>query len=144
MRIRALSLIAGAIALMVTSAVGHAQDQSYPSAEEMADMQGKVRLASGLIALGRSEQDPTMLLVAAKILSGVDAEVRDPGPNASARFDVAAILGEARTLAGDNQLLLDQIAAMPVERGERGRYRYCGWAYQCGTFECDWVYSCNW
>ena len=144
MTIRVVSLIAGAFALLATAGAGYSQDQTYPSGAEMADMQGKVRVASGLIALGRSEQDPMMLLVAARILSGVDAQVRDPGPNASAALDVPAILGEARSLAGDNQYLLDQIAAVPVERAERGRHRYCGWDYACGTFECGWIYSCAW
>lgn len=144
MTTRVLSLIAGAVALLATGGVGYAQDQTYPSVAEMADMQGKVKIASGLVALGRAEQDPMMLFVAAKILSGIDAQVSDPGPDASAVLDVPTILGEAKSLAGDNQYLLDQIAAVPVERAERGRQRYCGWDYECGTFECGWVYSCSW
>jgi hypothetical protein len=144
MTIRAFSLIVGAVAFLATAGVGYTQDQTYPSAAEVADMQGKVKVASGLIALGRAEQDPMMLLVAARILTGVDAQVSDPGPNASGALDVPTILGEAKSLAGDDQYLLDQIAAVPMERAERGRHRYCGWDYACGTFECGWVYSCAW
>jgi hypothetical protein len=144
MSTRILSLIAGAVAFLAMAGTGYTQDQSYPNVAELADMQAKVKVASGLVALGRAEQDPMMLLVAARILSDVDAQVRDPGADASAALDVATILGEAKGLAGGNQYLLDQIAAMPMERAERGRHRYCGWDYTCGTFECGWVYSCSW
>jgi hypothetical protein len=144
MTIQAPPLVAGAVAFLSMAGAGYTQDQTYPSVTELADMQAKVKVASGLIALGRTEQDPMMLLVAAKILSDVDAQVRDPGPDASGALDVATILGEAKSLAGGNQYLLDQIAAMPMERAERGRHRYCGWDYECGTFDCGWVYSCAW
>ena len=106
-----------------------------------------MKIASGVIALGRAEKDPMMLLVGARILSELGLPVADPASgDASKAYDVAAILEEAKGLAGDSQYLLDAIAAVPAPRAERGE-RYCGWDYDClgsGTYECAWVYSCDW
>jgi hypothetical protein len=141
-----LSLAAGAVAFLSMVGAGYAQDAKLTSAQ-LAEQQSKVKIASGVIALGRAEKDPMMLLVGAKILADLGLPVADPASgDASKAYDVSAILAEAKGLAGDSQYLLDAIAAVPAVRAERGE-RYCGWDYDClgsGTYECSWVYSCDW
>ena len=153
-----ISLAAGALALAALTGAGAAQDLTTA---QLAEQQSKVKIASGVIALGRVEKDPMMLVVGARILSELDLPVADPASEAkgaSKAYDVARILAEAKALAGDQQYLLDAIAAVSAERAERAERaeaaegdergeRYCGWDYDClgsGTYECSWVYSCDW
>ena len=143
--LRAIST-AGLCALTIaTTSPVVAQDFS---SSELAEMQAKVKIASGLVSLGRAEQDPMMLLVGARILADLRMPVAQPGTdNASTVFDVSAILDEAKGLAADDQYILDAIAAVPTEGYERSGERYCGWDYDCpygGDQECGWIYSCNW
>ena len=135
----------GAFAVVAISVSGFAQDFS---SSELAEMQAKVKIASGLVSLGRAEQDPMMLLVGARILADLNMPVAQPRPdNASTVYDVSTILDEARSLAADAQYILDAIGAVPTESYERSGERYCGWDYDCpygGDQECGWIYSCNW
>lgn len=143
-----IHLAAGAVAFAALTGPSLAQDATLTTTQ-LAEQQSKVKIASGVIALGRAEKDPMMLVVGAKILSELDIPVADPASEskgASKAYDVATILAEAKKLADDQQYLLDAIAAVPTERAERGE-RYCGWDYDClgsGTYECSWVYSCDW
>ena len=82
-----LSLAAGAVATVCVTGVALAQDASpAPLAAQQAI--SKVRIASGLVTLGRSNEDPVMLYVAAKLLSGLGADIqrvpgREGGPAAA-------------------------------------------------------------
>lgn len=141
-----LSMTAGALAAFCLSGAAMAQDAS-PA--QLAEQQAKVKIANGLIALGRSNEDPDMLYVAAKLLSGLGANVIDPGADGvgeAAAYDVSALVAEARDMAGDDAALVARIDALPAVKAMRSGERYCAWDYEClgsGTFECDWVYSCG-
>ena len=146
MKGRVISLAAGAA--MVLSAAGAAVAQDVPvkplTSAELSEQQGQVTLASGLIALGRAEKDPMMLIVGAKVLAESGLIVVDPvsDDEETVFYDIAGILDEARKLAGDNQELLDAIARVPADPPERGQ-RYCAWDYECNSIDCGWIYSCG-
>ena len=89
-----ISLAAGALALAALTGAGAAQDLTTA---QLAEQQSKVKIASGVIALGRVEKDPMMLVVGARILSELDLPVADPASEAkgaSKAYDVARILAE--------------------------------------------------
>lgn len=136
-----ISIAAAAVAMVALTIPGQAQDAA--SASEQA----KMKLAAGLIAVGRVEQDPMMLLVGAKLLAGLEGGTEGDAPaNASKAFDVSQVLEEAKALAGDSELLMAEIAAVSG-RAERGQ-RYCNWYTNCGyditdPFACEEVYVCN-
>ena len=138
-----LSMVAGAVALVSLTGTGMAQDATAPTASEQA----KMKVAIGLVALGRMEQDPMMLIVGAKLLSGLEASGEGKEPdNASKAFDVSQILDEAKALSADDSYLLEQISDL-AGRPERGN-RYCNWYENCGysivdPFACEEVLVCN-
>jgi len=145
MGILVAALTAGAFALLSLTAV-QAQDQKKPTGAQLADAHAKVEIAAGLVALGRANEDPMMLLVAARLLADLDAGVVDPASAAGDRttYDVADILDEARSFATGDQALLDRIAAVPDMRGERrGERAYCLWEYECAATGCDYYYNCH-
>ena len=141
---RVLSIAAGACALISMTGAGIAQDGSKLTAAEAAKTRAMLEVATGVITLGRSKNDAMMLVVGAKILSEVGT-VEGEGDSSSA-YDLAAILDEAKGLAGDNQYLLDEIASVSTETS-RGA-RYCNWYQNCGyditnPFACEEVMVCN-
>ncbi|MEX0954592.1 MAG: hypothetical protein WDZ83_05200 [Rhizobiaceae bacterium] len=143
---RVLSLVAGAWALVSIAGASLAQDGSKLTAGQAAETQARLKLATGVIALGRADKDPMMLVVGARILAEIGT-VGGEG-NASDAYDVSAVLDEAKGLAGDNQYLLDEIAAIPTERAARVSARYCNWYQNCGysivdPFACEMVQVCN-
>ncbi|MCB1494508.1 MAG: hypothetical protein KDK07_24020 [Bauldia sp.] len=139
------SLAAGAVALACLTGAGYAQDAMQPTAQQAAELQTKVKVGTGIVALGRAEKNPMMMLVGAEILASLGA-VSGPD-NASKAYDVSTILGEAKALAGDDQYLLDKIAAVKTGGSMRSGERNCDWVQTCGydisdPFACDWVLSC--
>jgi hypothetical protein len=140
----AVSLVAGAMALVSLTGAGLAQDGSGLTARQAAETRSRLMLATGVISLGRADKDPMMLVVGAKILAKLGS-VGGEGSTSSA-YDVSAVLDEARGLAGDNQYLLGEIAAVPTDRA--GIARYCNWYQNCGysivdPFACEEVMVCD-
>ncbi len=145
MRIVTAALTAVAFAFLSLTVV-QAEDQKKPTGAQLADAHAKVEIANGLITLGRANKDPMMLLVAARLLTDLDASVVDPASAAGDRttYDVAEILDEARSFATGDQALLDRIAGVPDVRGERkGERAYCLWEYECAATGCDYYYNCH-
>lgn len=137
------SLVAGAFALVSLTGLGFAQDGSGLTAQKAAETRSRLQLATGVIALGRADKDPMMLVVGAKILSGLGTI--DGEGEASSAYDASAVLAEAKELAGDNQYLLEEISAVPTDRAVA---RYCNWYQNCGysivdPFACQEVQVCN-
>jgi hypothetical protein len=64
MAYRNVLLAVGAAMMLSTSSAALAQD---PTPAEIAETQAKVKVATGVVALGRAEQDPMMLVVGARI-----------------------------------------------------------------------------
>lgn len=146
MKKRVLSLVAGAFALVSLGGAGLAQDGSQLTAADAAKTRAMLQVATGVITLGRTDKDPMMLIVGARILSGLGA-VSGEG-EASSAYDIAAVLDEAKGLAGDDQYLLDAIAAVPADGTERAVARYCNWYQDCGysivdPYACREVMVCN-
>lgn len=144
MAFRTVLLAVGAAMMLSMSGAALAQD---PTLAEIAETQARVKVATGVVALGRAEQDAMMLVVAARILSGVGSV--EGADEASPAYDVTTILEEATGLAGDDQYLLDAIAAVSTARADRraGGERYCNWQQVCGynisdPFACEWTNTC--
>lgn len=138
-----VSIVAGAFALLSFAGASLAQDGSGLTAAQAAEAQARLKLASGVIALGRADKDPMMMVVGAKILSKMGT-VGGEG-DASSAYDISKVLDEAKGLAGDNQFLLAEIAAVPTDRATP---RYCNWYQNCGysivdPFACEMVQVCN-
>ena len=135
-----ISLAAGAVAFIALAGSSYADDAKQLTAQQAAEIQTKVRVGIGVVALGRADKDPMMLVVGAKILSGVDLD------GSEKTYDVSAILDEAKALAGDNEMLLDAIAAVPTERANRSGERNCDWVqvqgYGSDPYAWGWVLSC--
>lgn len=145
MAFRTVLLAVAAALTLSMSGAALAQD---PTPAEIAASQARVKVATGLVALGRAEQDAMMLVVGARLLSGVGSV--EGSNDASPAYDVAAILEEATGFAGDDQYLLDAIAAVSTARADRraGAERYCNWYQDCGysivdPFACQMVQVCN-
>ena len=143
---RVLSLLAGAFALISITGAGIAQDGSQLSAADAAKTRTMLQVATGVISLGRSNQDAMMLVVGARLLSELGS-VSGEG-EASSAYDLATVLDEAKEFAGDDQYLLDQIAAVPTDRSARVSARYCNWYQNCGysivdPYACEEVMVCN-
>lgn len=136
-------LFAGALALVSLTGAGFAQDGSGLTAKQAAETRSRLQLATGVIALGRADKDPLMLLVGARILGKLGTV--DGEGEASSSYDIQTVLGEAKELAGDNKYLLDEIASVPTDRVVA---RYCNWYQNCGysivdPFACQEVQVCN-
>ncbi|MEQ9691910.1 MAG: hypothetical protein RLO48_19515, partial [Bauldia litoralis] len=69
-----ISLAAGAVAFVALAGTSYAEDAKQLTAQQAAEIQTKVRVGIGVVALGRADKDPMMLVVGAKILSGVDLD----------------------------------------------------------------------
>jgi len=139
-----LSLLAGAFAVVALASGASAEDAKPMTGAQ----QSKLKVASGVIAIGRADKDPMMLVVGAKILSGLGAGGSGTAPeNASNALEVSAILDEAKAMAGDNAYLLEEISTL-AGRPERSGERYCNWYENCGfsivdPFACEQVMVCD-
>jgi hypothetical protein len=138
------ALVAGALVVSF-SGVLHADEPTAPKPADLAKTQAKMKLATGIITLGRADKDPLMLVVGARILRSMGTV--GYGKRASDAYDVSAILKEAKALAGDKQYLLDEISAVPMERAAH-KPLYCNWYENCNfdvtdPYKCEWVNVCD-
>ncbi|MGE3829688.1 MAG: hypothetical protein AB7F76_01720 [Parvibaculaceae bacterium] len=112
-------------------------DQLTP--KQLADARTRVETAANLAAIGKAEKDSELLLVAAKLLSKVDAPVALPGSDLKDGKPTSLALGsyldEAKALGADTSK-----AAMskPLPASD-----YCYWYYSCDSYNnCMWIYVC--
>ena len=115
-----------------------AEDQPKLTGAEIAAGQSKAQIANALIILGRSAKDPEMLIVAAKLLSSVPANVADPKGTAAdgkpAFYDVNALMEEAKGYAANRGA--GTVAATPNRAG------FCHYEYLCDSLSCSYVWVC--
>jgi hypothetical protein len=113
-----------------------AEEQPKMSAAQIAEGQTKAAIANTLIILGRAAKDSDMLMVAAKLLAGIDAPVADPAKSTDGKpayYDVDAIVVEADGLAANRS------AAKPASRNYQG---FCHYEYLCDSLSCSYVWVC--
>lgn len=132
------AVLGGAVAaLIVTVAVA----QNLTPAEEI-DARTKVETAVALAAIAEAEGDGDAMLVAAKLFASVGTVAKKREKGAEPTFysvgDVAAAAKALGADAGKADALANSAASAPTT--ERG---YCYWDYECGTFECGWIYVCT-
>src|ERR1700674_3599800 len=73
-----IASVAALLLALVIPLKSFAEDQTKLTPAQIADGRSKAQVANTLIIIGRSAKDPDMLLVAAKLLSTVEAPVADP------------------------------------------------------------------
>ena len=115
------------------------------SAAEIADIKGRIVIATGLIALGRKDKDAQLLATGAKLLAGINASVIDPASTAAGgeakAFDAAAILAEAKALSGGAEAARSVMAKIDLSQPKP--QNYCSWVWECNSVECDRYYICT-
>jgi hypothetical protein len=138
MQLRSIALVAAALVLSVAIPLKTlAEEDTKPSPAQIADGQSKAGVANALIILGRSAKDPDMLMVAARLLSGVDAPVADPKASPAdgkpVYYNVDAIVTEADGYAANRS------ASKPTSRNYQG---FCHYQYLCNSLSCSYVWVC--
>lgn len=130
-----------AAALLLSAAIPlktWAEDQPKMTAAQIAEGQSKAQVANALIILGRSAKDPDMLMVAARLLSGIDAPVADPkaGPadGKPVFYDVDKIVEESKGYAANRSS-----SETPSSRNYAG---FCHYEYLCDSLACSYVWVC--
>lgn len=115
-----------------------AEEQSKMTAAEIAEGQSKAQVANALVILGRSAKDPDMLIVAAKLLSSVSANVADPKAAATdgkpTFYDVGKLVEEAKSYSANRSS--EAITPVPNRQG------FCHYEYLCDSLSCSYVYVC--
>ena len=119
-------------------------DHKKLSGTEIAEMENRVAIASGLIALGRKDSDAQMIAMGARILSQVKVDVVDPATvkeGAKAQFfNPRSLMDSLKSLDGGNE------AAMSVKLSpdytEPGK-TICYWNYQCTSSYCGQFWDCG-
>ena len=112
-----------------------AEDQPKLTGAEIADGRSKAQIANALIILGRSAKDPDMLVVAARILSTVPANVADPKASANGSpvfYDPTKLMEEAKTYLAART----EVATLPNRAG------FCHYEYLCDSLSCSYEWVC--
>jgi len=94
-----IASVAALLLALVIPLKSFAEDQTKLTPAQIADGRSKAQVANTLIIIGRSAKDPDMLLVAAKLLSTVEAPVADPKarqPTASRSSTTSTVWSQRR------------------------------------------------
>jgi hypothetical protein len=138
MQVRLVAIAAAGLMLGGTIAVQSFAADEAPkmSAAQIAEGQTKAQVANTLVILGRAAKDPDMLIVAAKLLGGIGANVSDPkasSAGARAFYDVNALVEEAKTYSANRS---GEVATVPNRAG------FCHYEYLCDSLSCSYVWVC--
>jgi hypothetical protein len=131
-------IVAVAAALLFVTFVplaGFAEDQPKLTGAEIAEGRSKAQIANALVILGRSAKDPDMLVVAARLLSTVPANVADPKASAGGTpvfYDPAKLMEEAKTYSAART----EVATPPNRAG------FCHYEYLCDSLSCSYEWVC--
>ena len=139
MMARSVAFVAEALLLcLVIPLKTLAEDQPKLTAAQIADGRSKAQAANTLIVLGRSAKDPEMLMVAAKLLSGVDAPVADPKATSAdgkpVFYDVDSLVAEAKSYSANRSA-----EQAPQSRNYSG---FCHYEYLCDSLSCGYEWVC--
>jgi hypothetical protein len=131
----AAALLAALLFVLFVPLKSFAEDQPKLTGAEIAEGRSKAQVANALIILGRSAKDPDMLIVAARILSTVPANVADPkasGAGAPVFYDPVKLMEEAKTYSAART----EVAAPPNRAG------FCHYEYLCDSLSCSYEWVC--
>jgi hypothetical protein len=112
-----------------------AEDQPKLTGAEFAEGRSKAQIANALVILGRSAKDPDMLIVAARLLSTVPANVADPkasGEGSPVFYDPVKLMEEAKTYSAART----EFATPPNRAG------FCHYEYLCERLSCSYEWVC--
>lgn len=128
------AILGGVIAGLVVTAAA-AQNLSP---KDQLDARKKVETAVALAEIAEAEGDGDAMLVAAKLLSGVGrVEKRGEQGAEPTYYSVGDVAAAAKALGADADKA-DAVANSATTERE-----ICYWDYECGTFECGWLYICE-
>jgi len=138
MKARSIAFVAVALLLSVAVPLKtQAEDQPKMTGAQIAEGQSKAQIANALVILGRSAKDPDMLMVAAKLLASVGANVADPKASAAdgkpAFYDVSKLVEESKTYSANRS---SDLPAVPNRAG------FCHYEYLCDSLSCSYVWVC--
>jgi hypothetical protein len=138
MRTWLLALVAAPLLLsFIVPLKTFADDQTKMTAAQIADGQSKAQIANALVILGRSAKDPDMLIVAAKLLSSVGANVADPKAAATdgkpTFYDVGKLVEESKSYSANRSS--EAITPVPKQG-------FCHYEYLCDSLSCSYVWVC--
>ena len=133
----AAALLAALLLVALVPLKTFAEDQKLTGAE-IFDGRSKAQIANALIILGRSAKDPDMLIVAAKLLASVPANVADPKATEAAGkptfYDVNALIDEAKGYSANRSS--GAITSTPNRAG------FCHYEYLCDSLSCSYEWVC--
>ena len=134
----AAALLAAVLLVVFVPLKTFAEDQPKLTGAEIFDGRSKAQIANSLIILGRSAKDPDMLIVAAKLLASVPANVADPKATEAAGkptfYDVNALIDEAKGYSANRSS--GAITATPNRAG------FCHYEYLCDSLSCSYEWVC--
>ena len=135
------------VAAFVPSTVANAEDKtdlSKLSATEIAEMGARVKIANGLIALGRKDGDALYVMVGAKMLSDMKADVVDPETTKAggkpAPYDIRALISGAASMKGAKEASMSVPMSATNATSER---TICYWNYKCDLYYCGEFWDCG-
>jgi hypothetical protein len=115
-----------------------AEDQTKLTPAQIVDGRSEAQVANTLIIIGRSAKDPDMLLVAAKLLSTVEAPVptrRQPQPAASRSSTMSTVWSQRRRATPP----IEAPNRLPQSRNYSG---FCHYEYLCDSLSCGYEWVC--
>jgi hypothetical protein len=137
MTLRIASVAATLLLVLVLPLKTFADDQPKLTGPEIAEGRSKAQIANALIILGRSAKDPDMLIVAARLLSSVGADVADPKATAVGGkptfYDVSKLVEEAKTYSANRS------SDVPAVQNRAG---FCHYEYLCDSLSCSYEWVC--
>lgn len=133
-----IASVAALLLALVIPLKSFAEDQTKLTPAQIADGRSKAQVANTLIIIGRSAKDPDMLLVAAKLLSTVEAPVADPKATSAdgkpVFYDVDGLVAEAKSYSANRST-----EQAPQSRNYSG---FCHYEYLCDSLSCGYEWVC--
>lgn len=127
----ALSFSIGTLAPVAT----FAGDAAKVSSLQIAEDRSKAEVANALVIWGRATKDPDMLMVAARLLSGIKGDVADSKASSADKpvyYDIAKIADEAKALPANR-------TELPPREKNAG---FCHYEYLCDSLSCSYQWVC--
>lgn len=119
-------------------------DLKNMKAAEIAEMSGRVKIANGLIAMGRKDGDAQFIALGARILSELKVDVVDPATvkegSKPELYNARALLDSIVGLEGGKEAAMI-FKLSPIET-KQGR-TICYWNSQCTSSYCGEFWDCG-
>lgn len=137
MTVRTLAIFSAALFLGgLAPAATFAGDAPKMSPMQIAQDRSRAEVANALVIMGRADKDPDMLMMAARILAGLNADVADPKASSADKpvfYDAGKLMDEAKTYPAQRTEL------PPKKEMNSG---FCHYEYLCDSLSCSYEWVC--